>query len=1345
MNRLLAALAYMAWLAVAQAVTVPPSTVEGWRMELVVEAPAVSHPSVVCSAPDGRVFVAEDPMDIRTPSADLTEGRILCLHPGGQLTVFADKLHAVFGMQYLEGRLYVLHNPQFSSFRDDEGIGRDRVDLIAQTNPNPWALDWNDHVPANFRLGVDGYFYVAVGDKGLYGAKGRDGSQVSLHGGGILRLRPDGTELEIYCRGVRNIMDVAINDGEDLFTYDNTDEHDWMGRLTHMVERGFYGYPHDFIPRRPYTLWMMHDFGGGAATGIECVTGSGLPAEYRGNLFLADFGKRQVTRVWTERDGATYRVSRHQEMFPNPSEGFRPVGIAWSADESSLYICDWAHRDEKEDVKVGRLWKLAYIGPGTVASLPSWYVDAAMGRNHNASDQELLAGLEHPSRKVRLTAQRGLVVRAAASGSAAEMVIKEALANRLLRGQGTGRIHALWALDAIDKGVTVRQSLLELAQSESDIAVRRQVIRELGLRRIAAAQTPLAALASGQSSADPSLRFEAATALGRLGDEQAVAPLMQALDQTDLFSRYAAFTALNEIGRRHPDSWTQIASGLASTNARLREATIYALRDTYDEKLLSALALIGAPNISKIRPAAASDVNARQEAVKLIAALHRKQPEWNGEWWAYHPALASPPEKTVEWPGTRWVREDMVEGLGDSAASVRIAAIDGLREGRFVDCAPLLLKRLAADSDVGVRCNILGTLASFHDTNAAPAIAVLISEAVSAEALRSAGSRRAVTEQDRVTSAAVLAAGILGGEACVASLMRLAESPHPGRGEAIVALGRLGAVEAIPVLAKAMRDSESSARLSALSALGDVKSPAAFGILRLTPVTGSADERRALARALGNDPSSESVSLLLTLWTNQDVRVEALEALARHPNAKALEAYLEGLGSANPAGRERCRKAVASLRDQVLSAVESRVTSLPPAALVELRQIYGDHPEAKRGPLFARASQKPSPDDYIRHALTHPGSAVRGQRIFMDEGGVACFRCHAVAGLGGKVGPDLTAIGAQFHRRELADHVLFPSRIVREGYQQIIAETKDGESYSGIIAAETADVLTLTDVTAQVRPIAKGSIVSRTKSQLSLMPEGLHEGLTLEQFTDLMAYLESRKGDPRAPVPKNAPPGYKSLLELGGLPLWKEYSTGTRHIGNDTREKARTPSHWTMKGWYLEHDGVEGDLWTTEEYGDFDLMLEWRWADPPKWAEFPLINGDGIEAGPDGKAATERVLDAGDSGVLFRGLYKAQANLFCYPVGSGEFWEYRTDPNSTPGQRRAFTPKKMADLPIGDWNSMSLRVRGERVTVTVNGEQVIADAQLPGIPARGSIGLQHEHGRIQFRYVWVRQVSGVGE
>jgi len=80
-----------------------------------------------------------------------------------------------------------------------------------------------------------------------------------------------------------------------------------------------------------------------------------------------------------------------------------------------------------------------------------------------------------------------------------------------------------------------------------------------------------------------------------------------------------------------------------------------------------------------------------------------------------------------------------------------------------------------------------------------------------------------------------------------------------------------------------------------------------------------------------------------------------------------------------------------------------------------------------------------------------------------------------------------------------------------------------------------------------------------------------------------------------------------------------------------------------------------------------------------------------------------------------------------------------THPDGSAEWRRAFTPKKNADGPIGDWNEMKIRLRGDRVSVEVNGEEVITNAELPGLPVRGPIGLQHEYGRIQFRNLFVRE------
>jgi len=153
-------------------------------------------------------------------------------------------------------------------------------------------------------------------------------------------------------------------------------------------------------------------------------------------------------------------------------------------------------------------------------------------------------------------------------------------------------------------------------------------------------------------------------------------------------------------------------------------------------------------------------------------------------------------------------------------------------------------------------------------------------------------------------------------------------------------------------------------------------------------------------------------------------------------------------------------------------------------------------------------------------------------------------------------------------------------------------------------------------------------------------------------------------------------------------------------------------------------------------------MLSWRWSGTPTIEQHPVFDAEGNEIqGPDGKVKTERMVDGGDSGVFLRGFKKAQANLFCHPCGSGEVWEYRTDKKMSPEVRRGCMPKKRADKPVGEWNQMTLTMKADRLTVSVNGEEVLTNALLPGVPERGPIGLQHEHNTVQFKNLYLRELK----
>src|SRR5436305_13492787 len=127
---------------------------------------------------------------------------------------------------------------------------------------------------------------------------------------------------------------------------------------------------------------------------------------------------------------------------------------------------------------------------------------------------------------------------------------------------------------------------------------------------------------------------------------------------------------------------------------------------------------------------------------------------------------------------------------------------------------------------------------------------------------------------------------------------------------------------------------------------------------------------------------------------------------------------------------------------------------------------------------------------------------------------VACIKCHMAEGQGGEVGPDLNSVGAKYNRAQIIEHILYPSRIILDGYQQTTVFTKDGDSQSGIVRGETPDDLTLIDTEGKKHVILKKQIESRKQNELSLMPEGLQVGLSVQEFSDLCTYVESLKDQP---------------------------------------------------------------------------------------------------------------------------------------------------------------------------------------------------------------------------------------
>jgi hypothetical protein len=180
--------------------------------------------------------------------------------------------------------------------------------------------------------------------------------------------------------------------------------------------------------------------------------------------------------------------------------------------------------------------------------------------------------------------------------------------------------------------------------------------------------------------------------------------------------------------------------------------------------------------------------------------------------------------------------------------------------------------------------------------------------------------------------------------------------------------------------------------------------------------------------------------------------------------------------------------------------------------------------------------------------------------------------------------------------------------------------------------------------------------------------------------------------------------------------------------------------HWKPNNWIIDYDGQSEakqdsnkHLWTAKEYGDFELIVDWRLPSKPTKKQWPIVLPSGDDAVDSaGKPVLKEVLDAGNSGILLRGNEDAQINICCRPVGSGEITAFRVDKSLPAEVRAACTPKKVADAPLGRWNRFIITMRGDRVSVVLNGELVIEKAQLPRVAARGPICLQHHGEPLQY-------------
>jgi putative heme-binding domain-containing protein len=175
-----------------------------------------------------------------------------------------------------------------------------------------------------------------------------------------------------------------------------------------------------------------------------------------------------------------------------------------------------------------------------------------------------------------------------------------------------------------------------------------------------------------------------------------------------------------------------------------------------------------------------------------------------------------------------------------------------------------------------------------------------------------------------------------------------------------------------------------------------------------------------------------------------------------------------------------------------------RATGRDVPALIDALSKAGNLTVTKRE-LSAKEMQEMVAD------VLKQGDPARGEQVFRRKD-QACFKCHAIGGAGGQVGPDLTSVGASAQIDYLIESILLPNKVIKENYHSIIVTTKAGKIVTGIKVRESKTELVLRDAEDKEVIVPAADIDERANGG-SLMPEGLADPLTRNELVDLVRFL----------------------------------------------------------------------------------------------------------------------------------------------------------------------------------------------------------------------------------------------
>ncbi|MCZ4222962.1 DUF7133 domain-containing protein [Pedobacter rhodius] len=605
-------------------------------------------PACLAVAPTGEVYVGVDM--IGSLGKDPGKGRILKLvdkDNDGKLDehiAFAD-VDNPRGIIVQGNKVFVLHTT-FSKetkeatgmnlvvFEDNDGDGKadgPEKPLIEHISNAKYIRErGTDHATNGIRMGIDGWIYISVGDFGFHDAVDRSGKKLTMLGGGLVRVRPDGTEMEIFTHGTRNVYDVAIDPYMNVFTRENTnDGGGWNVRFSHHIQTGEYGYPVLFQHFTDEIIPALADLGGGSGTGALFMNEPNWPEKYNNVPMMADWGRSMLY---------IHRVTPDGPTFTQKDEEFLKIPQITDLDVDGS----------------GRLYLSAWDGAGYSGSETKGFILRAVPNNwtykafpdvKKLSVKRLAELLKSNSSVARVTASQELLSR---SDKQATSVTLKIAADKNLPLYA--RVAGIFTYAQLTK----ENGINELVELTKDETVREFALKALTDRKDFLDKVPSAPFLAALKDASPRVQAAAIVGLNRLGKTDAAPALLQTKVP-------ASFTAPSkDIEGPHatpnssiilPHLAVQALVSLDATDACLAavgadntDLALWALRYMHNQKAVDGL-------IKSY--ATVKDEKLKKQILTTLARLYKKEEAYDASWWwGTRPDSHGPYYKSVTWAGS---------------------------------------------------------------------------------------------------------------------------------------------------------------------------------------------------------------------------------------------------------------------------------------------------------------------------------------------------------------------------------------------------------------------------------------------------------------------------------------------------------------------------------------------------------------------------------------------------------------------------------------------------------------------------------------------------------------------